>query len=273
LEQVILLSAADNDQPTYHGRIWRDGELSPRVAVEWKLAQQIDAWPCGLTLDQQRFVRRLNRRTGTVGAICRTFRGLPLQAKLVDAGTLAVLGGRDLVRWGVRSSSGHLPRHVDPSPFAGPRLLFQNIVAHLVRPHPQIRLIGCHDASGRATLDTVNNLVARRDDIDLHGLLGLLHASFVNWYVYAVIYNQAIRTMHFDQYFLNKIPLPANWQRLLDDIAPLSASIEQRVAAELACNDNLAARELASLREGRRRAECQINELVNQAYDWRPAAH
>jgi hypothetical protein len=72
------------------------------------------------------------------------------------------------------------------------------------------------------TLDTVNNLVPMDPTLDLFGLLGLLHSDFVNWFVYSVIYNKAIRTMHFDQYFLNKIPLPDGFASLLGQLAPLA---------------------------------------------------
>ena len=46
------------------------------------------------------------------------------------------------------------------------------------------------------------------------------------WFVYSVIYNKAIRTMHFDQYFLNKIPLPPDHRELLGKLTPLAIAAE-----------------------------------------------
>jgi hypothetical protein len=272
LEQVILLSAAGERAAAYQSRVWRGDALSSPVEVPWRLAERLEAWPCGLDRSQQRFVRVLSRRTTAVGHLCRTFRGLPLQAKLAPAGKMAVLAGRDLMRWHVRSIHGFMDDNLPSARFAGERLLFQNIIAHVVRPRPHLRLIGCHDASGRATLDTVNNLVARRGDVDLHGVLGLLHTDFVNWYVYTVIYNQAVRTMHFDQYFLNKIPLPRDWQRLLGDLSPLSQAMERSLARQRAAEETLADRDITWLDEDRRQIENQMNDLVNRAYGWRGAA-
>jgi hypothetical protein len=272
LEQVILLSTAKDLSIDYQSRVWRDGNLTPRVPVAWRLAKRLDAWPCGLNRLQQRLASRLSGRRCTLGNLCRTFRGHPWQERLNSVGGPAVLGGRDLMRWGTRGVSGYLRHDVDLSRFAGPRLLFQNIVAHVLRPHPHLKLIGCYDATGRPTLDTVNNLVACRDDVDLHGILGLLHSQFVNWYVYAVIYNRAVRTMHFDQYFLNKIPLPPDWRGLVTGIAPLSKNIEEIVAKEVAARRQASDRQHDQLRQRRELLESQINDLVNHAYGWRPAA-
>ncbi len=81
-------------------------------------------------------------------------------------------------------------------------------------------LIGAYDGSQQITLDTVNNITATDRRVNLIGLLGLLHCELINWLVYGAIYNKAVRTMHFDQYFLNKIPLPAEWPALLERLAP-----------------------------------------------------
>src|SRR5262249_48251162 len=103
-----------------------------------------------------------------------------------------------------------------------------------------IRLIGTHDAEQTVTLDTVNNIVVKESDIDLYAILALLHADLVNWFVYAVVYNKAIRTMHFDQYFLDKILLPAGFERVQSRLARLAkAALDlARSGAELGrCED------------------------------------
>jgi hypothetical protein len=132
-----------------------------------------------------------------------------------------------LERWRVRSSSGSAILNGDTrdlKPFAQQKLLFQNIVAHIGRPTPHVRLIGTLDTECRVTLDTVNNLVPRHAGVDLRAVLALLHSEPVNWLVYHVIYNGAIRTMHFDQYFLDKIPLPGKWDAIAGELSALAKS-------------------------------------------------
>jgi len=151
--------------------------------------------------------------------------------------------------------SGHLSAPsaaFDFTPFKQHKLVFQNIVAHIANPAPHIRLIGAFDAAGLVTLDTVNNLVPRTSDVDLWAMLALLHSRAVNWFVYAIVYNKAIRTMHFDQYFLDKIPLP----RRFEAIAPRLADQSRRATQASEQGDTVAIR----------RTQTEIDRLVAKAY-------
>ncbi|HEV7225620.1 MAG TPA: TaqI-like C-terminal specificity domain-containing protein, partial [Pirellulales bacterium] len=146
---------------------------------------------------------------------------------------------------------------------------FQNIIAHAVRPRPHILLIGAYDARQTITLDTVNNLVATDARVNLQGLCGLLHSRLVNWLVYSLIYNKAIRTMHFDQYFLNKIPLPLDWPGLLGRLAPAAAQCEAASAALAEIDrqaDGLSRERALRLAALRRQATREIDRLASEAY-------
>lgn len=183
------------------------------------LAARLDTLPAGPSAADWSRLECLRCDERSFGDLCRTFRGLAAQRELVATGEVPVVGGRDLLRFGLRSTSGYLPAaNVPVEHTSGPRLLFQNIVAHITRPRPHIRLIGTFQADPIATLDTVNNVVPRSADVDLWAVLALLHSRLVNWYVYTFVYNRAVRTMHFDQCFLDKIPLPA---RLDEHVAEL----------------------------------------------------
>jgi hypothetical protein len=189
--------------------------------------------PCALDAADVRRLEQLRLADISVGDLARTWRGLPLQRHLEPAGEVPILGGRDLARWRVRSTSGFVPYQqvaVSIEPFQQPKLLFQNIIAHIANPRPHIKLIGAYDDAGSLTLDTVNNLVPRTAGLPLAGLLALLHSRLVNWFVYSVIYNKAIRTMHFDQYFLNKVPLPEHYAALLPRLAELGRQAQHNEA-------------------------------------------
>ncbi|MGE0538080.1 MAG: N-6 DNA methylase [Pirellulales bacterium] len=222
LEQMLLVLSPHARRAGY-ATARADGTRfvrGPRCAVS--LATRLDTLPAGADVRDWRRFDRLRCGRQSFGDVCRTFRGLPAQRQLRAAGEIAVLGGRDLVPFGVRSTSGYLAAAEVPAELTnGPRLLFQNIVAHVQRPRPHLRLIGTWHAGQLATLDTVNNVVDRRDEVDLWAVLALLQSQLVNWYVYTFVYNRAVRTMHFDQYFLDKIPLP---ERLDDYAAALAAA-------------------------------------------------
>lgn len=234
LEQVLLgWRPTANRSEMYRGGEFVAGKFRNLHRARQDESRRSGAILCSLRKVERRLLASLARDNRSVGDLCHTFRGMPLQRELSVTGAIPVLGGRDLARWRLRSTSGYLAAKsgVDLVPFRREKLVFQNIVAHIMRPTPHIRLIGAFDASGQVTLDTVNNLVPREQPMDLHAVLALLHSRLVNWFVSAVVYNKAIRTMHFDQYFLNKIPLPAAWTEVAPALAELAIEAERATRA------------------------------------------
>ncbi|HOY64124.1 MAG TPA: TaqI-like C-terminal specificity domain-containing protein, partial [bacterium] len=90
-----------------------------------------------------------------------------------------------------------------------PKIVSQNIVAHIENPVPHIRIICTLDKEGLLNLDTVNNTVVTNPDWSHEILVAILNSKLISWYMYRFIYNQAIRTMHFDSNYVGRLPLPA----------------------------------------------------------------
>lgn len=258
LEQVIVVAGPRRiTRDHYLVSALRAGRFEPPQAMPRRWADRFGTLPCALDVDELARLNQLPAASATVGQLCKTYRGLPAQRQLVSEGAIHVIGGRDLDRWRVRSCSGCLPadQDYDVSVFRGPKLVFQNIIAHISRPTPHIRLTGAYDRTGIVTLDTVNNLVPRTPGVNLWGVLALLHSDFINWFVYAVVYNKAIRTMHFDQYFLDKIPLPLDPLKLLKRLAPLARRATRLVERARSRDE-----------DGQRKVTREINRMVNEAY-------
>jgi hypothetical protein len=234
LEQVMVIYGQQTRARSYRAA-WLNGHgFGQPVRLSWRWAKRFGTLPCALDRGELRLLDELQWDDVTVGELVKTWRGLPLQRRLAPKGDLPVVGGRDLQRWSIRSASGYLSTAdaaVHREAFRLPKLLFQNIIAHVNRPQPHILLIGAHDTQGTITLDTVNNLTPRAPGLPLEGLLALLHSRLINWFVYSVVYNKAIRTMHFDQYFLNKIPLPPKYEKLLAHLAALATVVAPDLGA------------------------------------------
>lgn len=271
LEQVLMVfDTQPRPSAGYQVAALAGGNVQSLPRVPSALTDRFDVLLASLTprdrlrLDAMRFADE------SLGDRFRTFRGLPWQRSLSDTGDCAVYGGRDLTRWALRNPSGfvsHRRRNDLPPTSRSPKLLFQNIVAHIERPEPHIRLIGTLDESGSLALDTVNQLVARHADTPLAPLLALLHSQTVNWLVYAVVYNRAIRTMHFDQYFLQKIPLPRCWDRAAPRLGELASECLALAAARRQWADAGApTAESESVQLRLAEIEAAINDLVAEAY-------
>ena len=125
-----------------------------------------------------------------------------------------VVGGKNVQRYKLTDRKGYFNSAAVPdgAHVKAGNLLLQNIVAHIQRPVPHIR-IAVHvvqdDEAQEVLIDeTVNQLEIRCDLIPSNLLVSILNSSLLNWYAYRFIFAKAIRTMHFDNPVTDRIPLP-----------------------------------------------------------------
>lgn len=86
-------------------------------------------------------------------------------------------------------------------------ILVQRLVAHITRPIDHIRITATIPTSTDFVIDeTVNHLITR-ESAPPHFVLGLLHSSVINWYVYRFVFSKGIRSIQFDPPTTNKIPI------------------------------------------------------------------
>lgn len=140
-----------------------------------------------------------------------TRRGLGIQKMCNNDGDIPVLGGKDIQDF----SKPHVRLFIDNDYndkeiilYKAPIAVFQNIVAYVSKPNGHIKLIGTVLENEYALLDTVNLVWSIDNKISPWIISCYLMSDLINWYIDVCIYNRAVRTMHFDGYFLNKIPLP-----------------------------------------------------------------
>ncbi len=113
-----------------------------------------------------------------------------------------------------------------------PKVVSQQIVAHIQNPKPHIMIIASVDRAGDVLgLDTVENTVPTNGAIHLNTIAAIFNSSLVNWYTYRFIYCAAVRTMHFDEHYIGRIPLPANYR---DKQQPIIALVDKILAAKRA---------------------------------------
>jgi hypothetical protein len=89
-----------------------------------------------------------------------------------------------------------------------PRIIMQNIVAHVMNPVDHIILMATIDKEGIICLGSVGNIFINNKIYSLEFLTALLNSRLISWYAYRFIYGRAIRTMRFDNFHLSKLPLP-----------------------------------------------------------------
>jgi len=148
-------------------------------------------------------------------------RGIIPQSSLRDTGDIKVLQGRFVQAYALLKPDKGIAKeqaisYYDAKPIWGfPKIVAQRIVAHCLKPHPHVRLIGTVDLSGMLSVDTVSNIFLRKkpkSEKEMKYLLlftlGLLNSRVTNWFADRFVYAKAIRTMQLDNYQLGKLRFP-----------------------------------------------------------------
>lgn len=91
--------------------------------------------------------------------------------------------------------------------FLKPKVISQVIVAHIENPYPHLKITACYDDEGIAMTNTLMAFETNKG-IELKFLLCYLNSKFVSWYAFNFIYAQAIRTMHFYDFYIQQLPVP-----------------------------------------------------------------
>ncbi|MHB1336018.1 MAG: Eco57I restriction-modification methylase domain-containing protein [Candidatus Humimicrobiaceae bacterium] len=88
------------------------------------------------------------------------------------------------------------------------KIIAQKIIAHIENPYPHIKIIACYDQDKRLINDTCVWIKPLDNRLLEKFVLAYIQSTFCNWYCYNIIYNKAIRTMDFIDYYVKQIPFP-----------------------------------------------------------------
>jgi hypothetical protein len=89
------------------------------------------------------------------------------------------------------------------------KVVVQDIVAHITRPKPHIKLTASIDNTEQFCLNTVMCFAANKN-IKNEVLVALINSKFIGFYYYYFVFNQAIRTMHFMPGYADVLPISNN---------------------------------------------------------------
>lgn len=220
LEQVIIFL-----QPSGYNTKYTANSLgSSHIAIEIQKRIIQDTWYCDLTPEELSLLTTLFTRPNitSFSQLIKTFRGLPLQShsnqispEKIQKNPEFIGGGKDLTRYALRPLKqtlffDHIPNvYLKNLPkYQVSKLIFQNIVAYISKPVSHIRVMGTFDSTGILIYDTVNvvQITKRYDsETDPFVVLGLMNSLLFSFLMHRLAFNKAVRTMHLDNYALNKV--------------------------------------------------------------------
>ena len=213
LEQIIYFLNKDICIKSYHSLLLKYDEF-----VNIKEISKNTYYEYGFFLNQTtnidlNIASRIRLNTLTLLDISEeSNRGGMFQNLLNQSGEIKVLAGINIQRYEIRGLKGFICKKDQISNNSYLRensVLFQEIISHIQYPTDHIKLIGTiiRDIKDYVILDTIQQITLKSNYSNKF-ILGLLNSKLINWYIYRFIFAKAIRTMHFSNQVINRIPIP-----------------------------------------------------------------
>ena len=233
LEQVFFIYDTHHAENYYTARKFVDDTWTRAVEIPASHVNAFQAWICDVSLEEIRLGERINRIGTFMRDISETKGGRNLRKLLAERGDLPVIGGKDIARYNLMGNRGFIARDAaaEKAPFQlQPKVVSQDILAHIENPRPHIKITSTVDKVGDIlSLDTVTNTVLSDQNFGLAFISALFNSTLINWYVHRFIFCSAVRTMHFANHYVGKIPVPLATKEQQQPIVEL---VEQIMAAK-----------------------------------------
>lgn len=218
LEQIILLCRKEvSKAETYRGTDLAWEEEGPvTYDIPFSLCREMDAFPVHVDAESLAVYKKVMSKSVRMGEISKTSRGLPLQSKATKQrgkNSEPLLRGDDIKRYYQSDPKTFIDKSIlreDSKKIIQlrkPKIISQRIVAHVLKPVDRIIIMSMLDRQGLLSVDTVENTIITDDKYDLGYVLAFLNSKLVSWFTYLFIFNKAVRTMDFDNYYVGKIPI------------------------------------------------------------------
>ena len=209
LEQVVFVYSSRCETDFYTARKFVNATFTRTTQISRDYPKTFEAWICDVSPEEIRLGLKLHRVGTHLSKISESVRGLSVQKSLKSAGEIKVIGGRNISRYGIEGVRGF----TDSTTLASankkiqsllrPKIISQNIVTAR-------EIKATVDSTGDILgVDTVENTFITDSNFSLNFIAALFNSTLVNWYAHRFIFCSAGMTMHFDNYYVGKIPVPA----------------------------------------------------------------
>ena len=236
LEQAIFIRDSCYAGNFYTAHKFINETWVRKTHISHSYPEQFQAWIHDVSREEIQLASKLNQIGTFMGDISDTKRGLPWQRLLSESGDIPVIGGDNIVRYGLDSIKGFIgSENLDPSNekvefLQNPKVMSQKIIAHIQNPKPHIKITATVDQTGDIlNVDTVINTVLTDKNFSSVFVSAILNSDLINWYAYKFIFSSAIRSMTFDKYYVGKIPIPI---ATVEEQQPIIELVEQIMEAK-----------------------------------------
>lgn len=210
LEQVIIIVKKGSNSKEYYIDFLNNKKQ--KVKIDKGLIDVFGNFINDVSEEELQLGLKLVKDKKFISDVADIERGIIIQDRLKETGDIPIIRGKCIERYHLNSALDFIDKSDyktikdEASYLEKPKIVVQNIVAHVLKPKDHIVMMAAIDTDGKITLDNVGNIFVK-NDIAPEFIVALLNSKLINWYVYRFIYAKAIRTMRFDKYHLAKVPL------------------------------------------------------------------
>jgi len=220
LEQMVMIAGkqtASTDRTVVSILRPESAIISHSIESSALTAERFSIW---LSSDRVRgIVDRIWEKSVPLGQIAEIWNGLniqrfPIFSDVRDAKhDRPCLRGKNIQRYRIRQDMQYIQvtdavkhQRLSLEMFRRPKIIAQDIIAHIKNPQPRIKLMAAIDRSADwLNVNTVTNITSSQYSLEY--LCGILNSRLISWYAYDFIYNRSIRTMHFRNGYADQIPI------------------------------------------------------------------
>ncbi|WP_371804793.1 Eco57I restriction-modification methylase domain-containing protein [Candidatus Lokiarchaeum ossiferum] len=224
LEQILIIcQKKPRSNLTFNGVDIIDPTKEKQYSIPFSLCQELDCIPIHVNEYALSIYRKVMQHGLKFHNITKTFRGFPKKGFVTESNTgncEKILHGALIKPYFIKESKYYAIKN---SPQLAkekekllrlPKLITQRIVAHVRTPIDHLYIMSTLDLDGRLNIDTIENTIITDEIYDIRYVLAFLNSKFIAWYTYYFIFNKAVRTMDFDNYYIGKNPIyPANAEK------------------------------------------------------------
>ncbi|MEM5793592.1 MAG: TaqI-like C-terminal specificity domain-containing protein [Candidatus Aenigmatarchaeota archaeon] len=271
LEQVIItfMNKKFNNFYTFKtGEGWFRA-IKTIGTVTSELSEKLQILPIYIDDLKLRIFKKITQNSFYLAEISETFRGLQFQKRCSCNKSIPVLRGDNIGRYLLYGNIYKVDllkkdyKNKKITKLMKPKIVSQNIVAHVKSPRDRIIIMATLDKKGLLTLDTVMNTFLLDDSFSYEYVLAILNSKLAEWFYYWFVYNRAIRTMHFDEIYMGKLPIKIPNLQTLHLVNSIESLVNQ-ILSFTQSNDYLSnPQKQAKVKE----LENHINQLVYKLYN------
>ncbi|MDQ1341315.1 MAG: hypothetical protein QG567_2473, partial [Campylobacterota bacterium] len=213
LEQVIYSLEKQQTFDCYENLVLQKGDFMHIANIQKIICDEFGFFVNGVNQNEIDLALKIKKdKASLLDISLESNRGGMFQKEVKQSGAINILGGINIQRCEIRDTKGFIDKNIELTQNSYLRensILVQEIIAHIQNPVDHIKITATilDDIQNYRIIDTIQQITLKNGFSNRY-ILSILHSQLINWYLYRFVFAKAIRTMHFSNQVIQRIPIP-----------------------------------------------------------------